>query len=127
MRQRVESPPAIDCVEMALRRSPRRITVTRTEQPDDGFDIAIPDTTARGGQRHAAVELETDRESPPALTMRYSWMGFGGKVPLDEQERMLALATGVLEELRAACAPNATTKVECFSGGLGGPSACPRK
>ena len=127
MRQGLAPPATATCVEATLRTSPRVTEVTPYDYASYPiFGVTLRDTTARWGQRPTTVELET-RDSSQTLRVKFQWMGFGGSVPLDQQERMLAIATDLLAELRTACAPTATTRVECFKGGFGGPTACPSK
>jgi hypothetical protein len=125
MRPRLVPPTTMDCIEATLRRSPRWTAVTRfDEEFYKGFSVVVSDTAVLAGQRPAIVQLDAGRDSTQTLSVAYHWMGFAGNVPLDKQQRMLEFATGALEELRVACAPAATAKVECFKGGFGGPSAC---
>ena len=123
-RQALSPPPTLECLESELLRSPFVVTATRLEDPrEQTFAVVVRDAAAKDTLREAWVTLDRPRGAPPVLSMKYQWIGYQTPPP-DQRGRMLGVATAVLAQLQAACAPGATTKVECFSSKLGGASVC---
>lgn len=118
-----------DCLEAALRASPTRGDFRRWRMESyqrwrrAGMTFSVRDP-ASGKPLYMSLQVETGPEQTPVLNILASWIGTARTVPLDEQRRMAATATAVLEEVRARCVPASSAPIECVAEGIGGRAAC---
>jgi hypothetical protein len=124
----LDAAAAGDCMEQALRASPMRRNVERWSVGKDlrsseaGMNFVVIDSTGEGNYAHLLLEGWGGRV--PTLEVVFIWHGTARSRPLEEQRRLVAAATRVLEELRARCVPAASGPIECVAVGKGGRAAC---
>jgi len=117
-----------DCLEQALRASPTRRDVERwsvaknLRSREAGMNFVAIDSSGEGHYAHLLLDGWDGRA--PTLEVVFIWHGTARSRPLEEQRRMVAAATRVLQELRARCVPAASGPIECVAEGKGGRAAC---
>jgi hypothetical protein len=127
-------PSASDsCVLTSLRQSFGRAPFEGVSLSSDAHDaIRAPITVplivhdSIGRQSWAAnskLSIEPQKDSALLLELTTVWWA-GLKVPEVEQRRFVAAAASTLDQVRAACAPASSAKIECVAGGLGHHPAC---
>ncbi|HEX8674314.1 MAG TPA: hypothetical protein VF710_20615 [Longimicrobium sp.] len=115
-------------MEQALRASPMRRDVERWSVAKDlrsseaGMNFVATDSAGEGHYAHLLLDGWGGRV--PTLEIVFIWHGTARSRPLEEQRRLVAAATRVLEELRARCVPAASEPIECVAVGKGGRAAC---
>jgi hypothetical protein len=116
VRQSLRPAPDADCLARALAASPRVASAQPSEtRPRDGFDVTLHDNVA-GRITAASITRKVAADSSAVITLSYSWMGNFALKP-DERPRMRAAAEGLVEEVRATCAPSSPAAPECTTGG----------
>jgi hypothetical protein len=116
IRQSLRPAPDTDCLARALAASPRVASAQPSEtRPREGFDVTLHDSVA-GRINTASITRKVAADSSAVITMTYSWMGNFALNP-DERPRMRATAEGLVEEVRAACAPSSPPAPECTMSG----------
>ena len=121
---RVRSPllpsPSFTCLDSALAtsRSVAVVSRQRSASSHQRFDIRFQEPTALP----LAAGLEFARVAPPdsgmVVSIVYHWIGGSTRLEAGAERAASAQAEAVLEEFRAACAPNAPARVECRYEGL---------
>jgi hypothetical protein len=128
----LDAAAAGDCMEQALRASPMRRDVERwrvaknLRSREAGMNFFATDSILQGESHYANLSLEGWDGRVPTLEVVFIWHGTARSRPLEEQRRMVAAASRVLEEVRARCVPAARGPVECVAEGKGGRAACAR-
>lgn len=116
-RQRLEPAqpePSLDCLASALVASKSVIEVAPLGRGygREGLRALIRDSTAKRDRR----EVLLLRPVPPdsgVVILAFTWVGRLRHPGTDEERAVTAIARGVLAELRAACAPDAPSQIEC--------------
>lgn len=108
--------PAADCVQTALARSPhvRDVSVLPREDSDVSYGIRIWDPQAPDSLWRAGVHLVRARDSAAVITITFTWIPDYRPRNQSERQRVQRLATALLTEVTARCAPGTTAPITCI-------------
>jgi hypothetical protein len=107
--------PTPDCVDSALKSSPRVLVSSRTytSQHDFGFDVTVSDSLGRAGRRYAQMAVKNRQDSVSQVSLSYSQMG--GGFSSSEKRDMETIGREVLTSVRTRCAPQSDTTISCVN------------
>jgi hypothetical protein len=109
VRQQLEPRSSIECLATALSASPDVLEIV--DRDEERFAVLLRDSTLAGGRRAAAI-WASPADSANEVTVHFFWDPL--RHPRAAEERAATmLARRVLAHLRATCAPNSPSRVDC--------------
>jgi hypothetical protein len=131
VKKRSESPSfvagTVHCIEETIRSDTSISDVRPWHEKtgvEDGMNFGVTDSAFGSVTHYGNIEVRAFKKERPTVEVNFTWFGVSGTVPMDEQRRMVRVATKLLGELRAACLPTAIEPPQCVAEGFGGHKAC---